>query len=434
MYLPHIPHPAWGGTGFFMKKEGKLKKFLKILGPGLITGASDDDPSGIATYSQVGAAYGLGLLWMSLFTFPMMAALQGMCARIGLVTSQGLTHTLRKSYPKIILYLMLIFSVPAIILNIGADIAGMGAVTNLLFPAVPAFAFSFVFTIIMMVVIIAYPYQKIAGILKWFCLSILLYLIVPFFVHVNWKEVLIATFVPHIELNKDFIEMMVAILGTTISPYLFFWQATMEAEDEEHQEKQVMVDKRVLRNMAADVNTGMFASNLVMLFIILTTGVVLHNAGIKDVNTVEQAAKALEPLAGKFSYIFFALGVIGTGFLAIPVLAGSLSYMLAESFGWQEGLDKKFHEAKPFYVVIIIALVIGLLINILGISPMKALIYTAILYGVTSPVMIAVVMHIGNNKKIMNNFTNSRLSNTLGMITFIVMAMAAIALIYFQFQ
>ena len=423
-----------GGRVFYMKKEGKLKKFLKILGPGLITGASDDDPSGIATYSQVGAAYGLGLLWMSLFTFPMMAALQGMCARIGLVTSQGLTHTLRKSYPKIILYLMLIFSVPAIILNIGADIAGMGAVTNLLFPAVPAFAFSFVFTIIMMVVIIAYPYQKIAGILKWFCLSILLYLIVPFFVHVNWKEVLIATFVPHIELNKDFIEMMVAILGTTISPYLFFWQATMEAEDEEHQEKQVMVDKRVLRNMAADVNTGMFASNLVMLFIILTTGVVLHNAGIKDVNTVEQAAKALEPLAGKFSYIFFALGVIGTGFLAIPVLAGSLSYMLAESFGWQEGLDKKFHEAKPFYVVIIIALVIGLLINILGISPMKALIYTAILYGVTSPVMIAVVMHIGNNKKIMNNFTNSRLSNTLGMITFIVMAMAAIALIYFQFQ
>ena len=228
--------------------------------------------------------------------------------------------------------------------------------------------------------------------------------------------------------------MMVAILGTTISPYLFFWQATMEAEDEEHQEKQVIVDKRVLRNMAADVNTGMFASNLVMLFIILTTGVVLHNAGIKDVNTVEQAAKALEPLAGKFSYIFFALGVIGTGFLAIPVLAGSLSYMLAESFGWQEGLDKKFHEAKPFYIVIIIALVIGLLINILGISPMKALIYTAILYGVTSPVMIAVVMHIGNNKKIMNNFTNSRLSNTLGMITFIVMTMAAIALIYFQFQ
>jgi NRAMP (natural resistance-associated macrophage protein)-like metal ion transporter len=417
-----------------MKKEGRLRKFLKILGPGLITGASDDDPSGIATYSQVGAAYGLGLLWMAPFTFPMMAALQGMCARIGLVTSQGLTHTLRNHYPKSLLYLMLLFSVPAIILNIGADIAGMGAVTNLLFPSVPAFAFSFIFTVIMMVVIIAYPYQKIAGILKWFCLSILLYLIVPFIIKVNWKDVLIATLVPHIELNKNFIEMVVAILGTTISPYLFFWQATMEAEDAGHKKKQVFVDKRALQNMAADVNTGMFASNLVMLFIILTTGVVLHNAGIKDINTVEQAAKALEPLAGKFSYIFFALGVIGTGFLAIPVLAGSLSYMLAESFGWQEGLDKKFQEARAFYIVIILALVIGLLINILGISPMKALIYTAILYGVTSPVMIAVVMHIGNNKKIMNNFTNSRLSNILGMITFIVMTMAAIALIYFQFQ
>ena len=417
-----------------MKKEGKLKKFLKILGPGIITGASDDDPSGIVTYSQVGAGYGLTLLWMSLFTFPLMAALQAMCARIGLVTSQGLTQTLKKYYPKFILYLMLIFSVPAIILNIGADIAGMGAVTSLLFPAIPAFAFSFIFTVIMMVVIIVYPYQKIAGILKWFCLSILLYLIVPFIIKVNWKDVLIATFVPHVELNKDFIEMMVAVLGTTISPYLFFWQATMEAEEIGHQKKQVFVDKRILRNMETDVNVGMFASNLVMLFIILTTGTVLYNGGVRDINTVEQAAKALEPLAGKFSYIFFALGVIGTGFLAIPVLAGSLSYMLAESFGWQEGLDKKFQEAKPFYIVIIFALVIGLLINILGISPMKALIYTAILYGVTSPVMIAVVMHIGNNKKIMNNFTNSRVSNILGLITFIVMTLAAIALIYFQFQ
>jgi len=286
----------------------------------------------------------------------------------------------------------------------------------------------------MTVVIIVYPYQKIAGILKWFCLSILLYLLVPFIIKVNWKDVLIATFVPHIEMNKNFIEMVVAILGTTISPYLFFWQATMEAEDLDHRNKRIVVNKRILRNMETDVNTGMFMSNLVMLFIILTTGIVLHNAGITDINTVDQAAKALEPLAGKFSYIFFALGVIGTGFLAIPVLAGSLSYMLAESFGWQEGLDKKFNEARPFYIVIIFALVIGLLINILGISPMKALIYTAILYGITSPVLIALVMHIGNNKKIMNNFTNSRLSNILGMITFIVMTMAAVALIYYQFQ
>ena len=207
----------------------------------------------------------------------------------------------------------------------------------------------------------------------------------------------------------------------------------MEAEDREHK-KEIVVDKRILQNMTVDVNIGMFASNLVMLFIVLTTGVVLYNSGIREINTVEQAAKALAPLAGKFSYICFALGVIGTGFLAIPVLTGSLSYILAESFGWKEGLDKKFHEARAFYIVIIFSLIIGLLINFMGISPMKALIFTAILYGITSPVMIAVILHIGNNKKIMNGFTNSRLSNTLGVITFVIMTIAALVLIYFQFK
>ena len=416
-----------------MKEKSKFRRFLKVLGPGIITGASDDDPSGIATYSQAGAAFGLKLLWMAPVTFPLMAAMQGMCARIGLVTSQGLTHTLKKHYHPVILWLMLIFSVPAIILNIGADIAGMGAVTNLLFPKIPSFLCSLVFTIILIVAIIQFSYQKIAGILKWLCLSILLYLIVPFVIKVDWKQVLISTLIPHIELNKDFIEMVVALLGTTISPYLFFWQATMEAEDMEHG-KHVIVNKRILQNMSADVNSGMLISNTVFLFIIITTGVVLYNAGIHEINTVDEAAKALAPLAGKFSYLCFALGVIGTGFLAIPVLTGSLSYMLAESFGWKEGLDKKFNEARAFYIVVIISLVIGLLINVLGISPMKALIYTAILYGITSPVMIAVVLHIGNNKKIMEEFTNSRLSNILGFITLFVMTLAAGILIYFQFK
>jgi NRAMP (natural resistance-associated macrophage protein)-like metal ion transporter len=417
-----------------MKGKTKFLRYLKILGPGLITGASDDDPSGIATYSQAGAMFGLRLLWMAPFTFPLMAALQGMCARIGLVTSQGLTNTLKKYYNPIILWVMLIFSVPAIILNIGADIAGMGAVTNLLFPSIPSFVFSTMFTLIMMVTIILFSYQKIAAILKWLCLSMFLYLVVPFIVHVDWKQVLISTLIPHIEWNKDFIEMVVAILGTTISPYLFFWQATMEAEDVEHQQKHVIVNKQILKNMTADVNTGMFASNLVMLFIILTSGAVLYNAGIRQIDTVDQAASALAPLAGKFSYVCFALGVIGTGFLAIPVLTGSLSYILAESFGWQEGLDKKFNQARAFYIVIILSLIIGLLINVLGISPMKALIFTSILYGITSPVMIAVVLHIANNKKIMNNFTNNGLSNVLGGITFILMTVAAVLLLYFQFK
>jgi NRAMP (natural resistance-associated macrophage protein)-like metal ion transporter len=306
-----------------MKEEGKLRKYLKLLGPGLVTGASDDDPSGIATYSQAGAGFGFGLLWMAPFTFPLMAALQGMCARIGMVTCQGLTHTLKNRYPRVILYLVLVLSVPAIILNIGADIAGMGAVTNLLFPSIPAFACSLIFTVIMMAAIIIFPYQKIAGILKWLCLSILLYLIGPFIVQVNWIQVLRSTVIPHIELNKNFVEMMVAILGTTISPYLFFWQATMEAEDVGHNKKLIIVDKQAIRNMRADVNTGMFASILVMFFIMLTTGAVLYNSGIREVNTVEEAAKALQPLAGNFSYIFFALGVVGTGLLAIPVLSGS---------------------------------------------------------------------------------------------------------------
>jgi len=417
-----------------MNKKEKSGGFLKILGPGLITGASDDDPSGIATYSQAGAGFGLVLLWMAPFTFPLMAAIQGICARIGMVTSQGLTHTLKRYYPKSILFITIIFSVPAIVLNISADIAGMGAVTNLLFPKIPAFLFSTLFTIVLISAIILFSYQKIARILKWLCLSVLLYMVVPFLVEVDWKQVLIATFIPHIEFNKEFLEMVVAILGTTISPYLFFWQATMEAEDKEHDVKKIIVNKRILQNMRADVNAGMFASNLVMLFIILTTGVVLFNAGIHQIDTVDQAAKALAPLAGRFSYICFALGVIGTGFLAIPVLTGSLSYILAETFSWEAGLDKKFNEARSFYIVIIVSLIIGLLINILGISPMKALILTAVLYGITSPVLIAVILHIGNNKKIMGEFTNNALSNVLGVITFVIMTIAAVAMFYFQFK
>jgi len=413
---------------------GRVSRFFKKLGPGIITGASDDDPSGIATYSQVGAGFGMQLLWMAPFTFPMMAAIQGMCARIGMVTCEGLTHTLKKHYPRPILYGMLIFSVPAIILNIGADIAGMGAVTNLLFPEVPSFVFSLAFTIVLMYMIIQFSYQKLAGILKWLCISILLYLIVPFVIKTDWRLVLRSTFIPQVHLTKDFVEMMVAILGTTISPYLFFWQVTMEAEDQNHKTKKIFVDKAMMGEMATDVNIGMFASNLVMLFIMITTGAVLFTAGKHDINTVDDAARALEPLAGKLSYLCFALGVIGTGMLAIPVLAGSLSYILAETFGWNEGLDKKFNEAKGFYIVVIISLLLGLLINLFGISPMKALIFTAIFYGLTAPVMIAVILHIGNNRKIMGEFTNKPHSNILGFLTLLLMTASAVMLIYFQFK
>lgn len=415
------------------RKVSKIKKILQQLGPGMVTGASDDDPSGIATYSQAGAQFGFSTLWTALLTFPLMAAIQGMCARIGLVTSQGLTVTLKQHYSKPVLYLMLLFSFPAITLNIGADIQGMGAVLNMMVPQIPAYIFSIVITALLMFIIIRYPYQKIAKILKWLCLSLLLYIMVPFMVKQNWLEVLSKTFIPTITFNKEFLAIIVAILGTTISPYLFFWQATMEAEDQAHNGKSLIVDKQVLSEMKTDVNLGMLLSNIVMFFMILTTGSVLFPAGIHHIDTVDQAAKALEPLAGRFAYLLFTIGVLGAGMLAIPVLAGSQSYMLAETFGWKAGLDKKFGQAKPFYISIIISLLVGLSLEILGVSPVKALLYTAIAYGLTAPVMIAVILHIGNNKVIMKENTNSVLSNFLGILTFVLMTIAAVALVYLQF-
>lgn len=434
--------------------SAKIKKFFKALGPGLITGASDDDPSGIATYSQAGSKFGLTTLWTALITFPLMAAIQEMCARIGIMTSVGLTTTLKKHYSKGLLYLMLFFSVPAIILNIGADIAGMGAVANLMFPSISPQIFSVVFTILLVFLIIYLPYHKIVAVLKYLCLSLFLYIAVPFFTHPNWGSVFSHTFIPTIKFDKEFIEILVAILGTTISPYLFFWQVTMEAEDIKSARQLIVARKKIVRNdedsnttktkeknfiillikkMRLDVNLGMLLSNMVMFFIILATGTALFANGITQIDTVEQAAKALEPVAGKASYLIFTLGVIGTGFLAIPVLSGSLSYIVSETFGWKGDLDKKYKQAKPFYIVIIISLLLGLLINYLGVSPIKALLYTAILYGLTSPILIAIVLHISNNKKIMKDNTNGWISNTLGVVTLIVMTVSAIALIYLQF-
>ena len=428
------PHGQPNSSGKHKRPPGRLKKILKMLGPGLITGASDDDPSGIVTYAQAGAQFGLSTLWTALLTFPLMAGIQGMCARIGLVTSQGLTGTLKNHYPRVVLYSMILFCFPAVILNIGADIQSMGAVANLLFPAVPAFAFCIVFTAILLFVIIQYSYQRMAALLKWLCLGLLFYLVIPFLVHPDWGAVARHTVIPSIHWNKAFLSILVAILGTTISPYLFFWQATMEAEDQEHlKRRKIFVNKRMLDDMRSDVNTGMFFSNLVMYFVILTAGVVLYGAGVKQIDTVEQAARSLKPLAGQLSYLLFAIGVIGTGFLAIPVLAGCLSYILAETFNFSKGLDKKFYQAKPFYGMIVVSLVAGLCLQFLGITPVQALLYTAILYGLTAPVMIAVILHIGNNKKIMGVHTNSLFSNVLGIFTLVLMTAAAIGLVWFQF-
>ena len=414
------------------KKPNKLSRFWKLLGPGLVTGASDDDPSGIATYSQAGAQYGLSTLWTALITFPLMAAIQEMCARIGMVTSQGLTGTLKANYSKPILYLMVLFSFPAIVMNIGADIAGMGAVGNLLFPKIHAIFFSVGFTVLLLIVIIFLPYQKIASVLKYLCMVLLVYFIVPFLYKQNLMVILKGTFIPTIKFDKNYISILVAILGTTISPYLFFWQATMEVEDIKNK-KILVLNKKIMEEMKTDVDFGMLFSNLVMFFIILTTGTVLFNGGIHQIDTVEQAAQALKPLAGNFAYLLFAVGVIGTGLLAIPVLSGSLSYIISETFGWKQGLDKKFHEAKAFYIVIAISLILGLLMTKLGISPVKALIYSAILYGLTAPVLIAIILHIANNKKVMGTYTNGKLSNILGFATLILMTFTAVVMLYLQF-
>jgi Mn2+/Fe2+ NRAMP family transporter len=381
-----------------------------------------------------------------------MAGIQEMCARIGLVTTVGLTTTLKKHYPKWLLYLMMVFSIPAIVLNIGADIAGMGAVANLIFPSIKPMVFSIAFTVVLFMLIVFLPYEKIVAFLKYLCLSMFLYIAVPFFTHPDWMKVLHNTLIPTIRFDKDFIEMLVAILGTTISPYLFFWQVTMEAEDVKPAKHLILARRKLVRDkkedpgsreqnfvtrlikkMQLDVNFGMLLSSLVMFFIILATGTALNAHGIKHIDTVEQAAKALEPVAGKASYLLFALGVMGTGLLAIPVLTGSLSYVVSETFGWRASLNKKYWQAKGFYLVILVSLLAGLMINYIGLSPIKALFYTAILYGLTCPIIIAIVLHIGNNKKIMKEYTNGKLSNTLGIITLVIMTAAAASLIYFQF-
>ncbi len=412
--------------------SARLARFWKLLGPGLVTGSSDDDPSGIAAYSQAGAAFGLTTLWTALLTLPLMASMQEMCARIGLVTSHGLAGTLKTHYSKPVLYVMLAFSFPAIVMNIGADIAGMGAVGNLLFPSIHAIYFSLVFTVVLLVLIVYLPYRRIVAVLKYLCIVLFVYLVVPFQYKQDWTAIVKATVIPAIHVDKTYIGILVAILGTTISPYLFFWQAAMEVEEMKQTKQHLVVNKKIMRDMKQDVDAGMLFSNLVMYFIILTTGTVLFNGNIHRIDNVEQAARALKPLAGDAAYLLFALGVIGTGLLAIPVLSGSLSYIVTETFGWIEGLDKRFHQAKAFYIIIAVALLLGLSLNYIGISPIKALLYSAILYGLTAPVLIAVVLHIANNKNIMGAYTNGKTSNVLGFATLVFMTGAAVMLIYMQ--
>lgn len=413
-------------------RSNAFQRFWRSLGPGLVTGASDDDPSGIATYSQAGAMFGLATLWTALVSYPLMLAVQEMCARIGIVTRQGLTGVLKQHYPRPLLYLMILFSVPAIIINIGADIQAMGAVTNMLFPGVSPHTASVFFTILLLAATVFLPYKPFAAALKYLCLSLLLYLLVPFWAKPDLREVLFHTLVPTFHFEKEYLAALVGILGTTISPYLFFWQTSMEVEEVGKRRNTVMVDKRLITGMRQDVDFGMLLTCIVFYFIILTTGTVLFNSGLHDIQTVEDAAAALRPVAGEQAYWLFAVGVIGTGMLAIPVLAGAVSYIFAEAFGWEEGLDKKYYEAKGFYAVMTISLALGLLFDYSGVSPIDALLMAAILYGLTAPVLIAMVLHISNNATIMGTFVNGRWSNFFGGLAMVLMALAAAFLIWFM--
>lgn len=413
-----------------MRRNTLMNLFRRYFGPGIITGASDDDPSGIATYSQAGAMFGLATLWTAFIAFPLMTIIQTMCARIGMVTCRGLAGTLKEYYPKWVLYITVGFGAPAIILNIGANIAGMGAVGQMMFPHIDALYFSVFFTMLLMIFMIYLPYQKITSVLKYACLSLLVYCIVPLYHDdIQFIDILKASFIPTIQFSKDYLLILVGILGTTISPYLFFWQASVEVEERDHQHI-IIVDKSHIKSMESDVNSGMLFSGIIMYCIILTTGMVLFPKGITKINTVEDAALALQPLLGNAASLLFSLGVIGTGLIAIPVLSGCLSYMFSEIANIPRGLDRTFQQAKGFYAIMAISLILGLSLSVFGISPVDALIATAILYGLTAPILIAVILHIANNKDIMGEFTNSKLMNIGGVATLLVMSLAAIALIW----
>jgi len=404
-------------------------KMNKYFGPGIITGASDDDPSGIATYSQAGAMFGLATLWTAFIAFPLMTVIQTMCARIGMVTGRGLAGTLKEHYPRWVLFVTVGFGAPAIVLNIGANIAGMGAVGHMMFPQIDPMFFSVFFTMLLMIFMIFLPYQKITNILKYACLSLLVYCIVPFFYDgIAIKDILKASFIPTIEFSKEYLMILVGILGTTISPYLFFWQASVEVEEKEHQHI-IIVDKSHIKSMESDVNSGMLFSGIIMYCIILTTGMVLFPNGITKITTVEEAAMALHPLLGRSASLLFSLGVIGTGLIAIPVLSGCLSYMFSEIVNIPRGLDRTFQQAKGFYAIMALSLILGLSLSLFGISPVDALITTAILYGMTAPILIAVILHIANNKEIMGEFVNTRWMNAGGIFTLLLMTSAVIALL-----
>ncbi|TSC88013.1 MAG: natural resistance-associated macrophage protein [Microgenomates group bacterium Gr01-1014_7] len=416
------------------KEVVKARSYWKTLGPGLTTGAADDDPSGIATYSQAGAGYGFNFLWTAAFTFPFMAIVQEMCARIGLVTGRGLAGSIRLFFPKWVLYTCTLLLFAANSLNIGADLGAMSKATQLLYPN---FNFEFLvlaFALFSLALQIFTTYEKYAKYLKWLALVLLAYVFSALSANLNFEEIAMNAVLPSIKFSKDQIFMITAILGTTISPYLFFWQTSQEVEEQilggrtTLKLREGATDKEI-SDMRLDVWSGMFLSNLVMFFIIAACGAILFPAGITTITSAGQAAEALRPFAGDFSYLLFAVGIIGTGLLAIPILAGSASYALSESFGWKSGLYRKLKEANAFYGTIIISTLIGLGINFIGFDPIKTLIYSAVINGLIAPVILVLIILLSNSKKVMGERVNNPAITALGWFITLVMIVAGAATI-----
>lgn len=433
---PAIPHaePAGGTTTIEVAEaehEPTLKRFLKILGPGLITGASDDDPSGIGTYTQAGASLGFATLWSALFTFPLMASVQFICARIGMVSGKGLAGVLKEHYAPWILYPAVIGLLLANTINAGADIGAIAAAFNVFVP-IPTAAFIVPIALFILVIQIWGSYRLIAKIFRWLTLALLAYIGSVFFAHPDVLLVLKGTFMPTLQWNSTSIATLIAILGTTISPYLFFWQSNQEVEEEISKGRTNLRQRKgatgkELMASAWDVNIGMLLSNLVMYCIILATAATLYKAGKHDVQSATDAAIALRPVAGNAASILLAVGLIGSGFLAVPVLTGSASYALAEALGWKHGLDKKPTRAKQFYIMIAGSTFIGMLINFIGINPIAALFWTAVINGVLAPPLLVLLMLVANNPKIMREHVNGRWLNLGGWLTTLVMFAATIA-------
>jgi len=409
--------------------------YLKTLGPGLITGASDDDPSGIGTYSTVGSAYGLSLSWLALYMLPMMIAVQETVARIGIVTEKGLAGAIGKHYGRKILYPLVILLLIANTVNIGADIGAMAASFQLIFP-VNFYLGAIILTLFMILLEIFLPYHKYAKILKWLTISLIAYIITGFIIKPDWIAVGKSIAIPNINFTAPFLAAMVAVMGTTITPYLFFWQASEEIEEE--RDKGVLSDHRAIatkqevKEMRKDTFLGMALANIVFLFIVITTAFVLHQNGILDIDSAQKAAMALKPLAGNSASLLFIIGIFGVGLLAVPVLAGASAYAISELLKWHEGLNKKFQQARGFYGVIIASMLIGLGLNFLHINPIKALYYAAILNGIIAPILMFFIFKIGRDKKIMGQFTNPPWVNIWGWIVTLLMGGSAIVLVLFS--